>query len=96
MPAKEIQHYILSKKRFDTAEKAKEWLKAQDPPLGSELVEKEENWHATQFDSGECVEGSYATFDVTSGVQAVLCQRRGAAGRSLVLPLRTRLLSLAP
>jgi len=97
MPAKETQHYILSKERFDSAEKAQAWLKGQDPPLKTELVEKEANWHATQFDSSECVEGSYATFDVADGVQGVLCQRRGGAeGRSLVLPLRSRLLELTP
>ena len=67
-----IQTLLMSKSRFDTADKAKKWASAHN--FRSDKVDStENNFRLRQFTPGQCTEGTFGTRTLTRGVQATFC-----------------------
>jgi len=69
-----IQTVILSKDRFPTKEEAEEWIRANGFLTdfeGNEVDETANSWRYRQAAPGAFVTGSFRTFELTNGVQAV-------------------------
>jgi HK97 family phage prohead protease len=68
----QVQSVILSKEQFPTLDEAKRWINDHNFH-DAKYDETETSWRFRQFEPTECVEGSFRTIEMTTGVSAVIC-----------------------
>lgn len=68
----EIQSILLDKETFPTLEEATAWITAHDFHA-DKYDETENQWRFRQFDPINCSEDTFATINLTTGVNAVIC-----------------------
>lgn len=79
----QVQSVILSKEQFPTLEEAKKWITDHDFH-DAKYDETPESWRFRQFEPTECIEGSFRTISMTTGVSAVICRPR--EGKACQIP----------
>ena len=67
----QAQSFIFDKDKF-TEDEARDWLDNHDK-RSDKVDETDDNYRFRQFDPDKCSEGSFATIDITDGIQAVIC-----------------------
>lgn len=71
--ATKVQTLVFSKKKFETEDSVKKWLKDNPPfKLTKPLDENDTSWRARQRDPKDFKPGSFKTIQITDGVQAVI------------------------
>ncbi len=70
-----IQTLIMSKDRFKTAQAAKNWAKEHNFKFGK-VDETENSFRLRQFNPDQCKRGSFRTFRIAEGIQAVGCNKK--------------------
>lgn len=71
----EVQTLIMSKDRFDTEAKAREWALENNFKV-EKIDENEDSFRIRQFDPSECIVGSFKQIRLTDGVEAGICKRK--------------------
>jgi len=80
-PSAKTQTFILSKERFDTIEKARQWMTDNDQPI-DKVDETETSFRFRQFDPEKCTIGSFRIINISDGVQAGICRQEESEGSS--------------
>ena len=80
-PPAKTQTFILSKERFDTIEKARQWMTENDQPI-DKVDETETSFRFRQFDLDKCIAGSFRVIKISDGVHAVICREEEGEGSS--------------
>jgi len=91
----EVQTVICSREKFATVAAASSWCREHGFRT-DKVDETEDSYRFRQFDPGDCAEGAldngetFATIQLTDGVQAVVCQKKAGRQAQAVSPARRR------